>query len=105
MKCMQWVPVLCRKPDEEYQSFKCKHPYSDFEVIVLIEDTSIPTFLGYDGCGFYQIDPCEDDEADRSYYCVSHWMLMPPAPADCLVVPDLGDQIEANFDLLEVFLT
>ena len=102
MKYLQWVPVSCRKPDEEYEAFRTVYPYTDFEVVVFIEGASIPTFLGYDGYGFYQIDPREDEEEDKSYFCVSHWMSMPPLPHECLVDVDLGDQIEANFELLEV---
>lgn len=104
MNYMRWIPVSCRTPDEEYRKYRERYPFSEFEVIVFIEGASIPTFLGYDGTGFYVINLDGEYEDEMDYLCVTHWMMMPPSPAECMVHQDLGDQIEANFELLEAFL-
>lgn len=101
---MQWVPTYIRKPDRELLEYRKKYGDElDLEVIVFIEGAEISTQLSYDGYGFYTSESYDD--YPREYYSVTHWMPMPPKPADCLVNVDLGDQIEANFELIEAILT
>lgn len=108
MKYLQWIPVSCRRPDDELEIHKAIYMDETYvEVIGLIEGAEEPTALGYDGSGFFWIDPheSEEDDPDRMYFTVTHWMSFPPPPWKCLVDLDLGDQIEANFEMLEVILT
>lgn len=106
MKYLQWIPVSSRKPDIELEEHKSKYLFEDFvEVIAYIEHAEEPTALGYDGNGFFWINADEDEDGNRDYYRVTHWMPFPPPPHECLVDLDLGDEIEANFEMLEVIMT
>ena len=106
MKYLQWIPVSCRKPDAELAEQISNYPHDTYvEVIGFIKDAELPTALGYDGRGFFWIDPHEDCEEDREYFRATHWMPFPPPPHECLIDLDLGDEIEANFEMLEVIMT
>lgn len=110
MDYMQWVPVSKRRPDEELRAFREKYGrYSVREFIVYIAAAAVSTVLWYDGYGFYSSDgdePWEDDADERDYYDdVTHWMSLPPVPAECVTVKDLGGDFTVEFDKLELILT
>lgn len=106
MRYMQWIPASVKMPDAELKAYRQKWgPDSYIEVISFISGAEIPTALGYDGTGFFAINDEEYDDFDREYYAVTHWMSMPPSPKECIIHIDLGDQIEANFELLEAIMT
>lgn len=99
MKCLQWTPVSQRLPVDELNRYRERYGnWSCQEFIVYIDGAEIPTVLCFDGENFFE-------EGDgETYYDVTHWMCMPPRPSDCVVDVDLGDQIEANFELLEAIM-
>lgn len=101
MRYMKWVPLIDRHPDTELREYRARYgETADIELIVLIKGEEIPTVLAYDGIGFF----IPGDE-DREYYSITHWMHMPPRPDECLIDIDLGDKIEADYEMLEVILT
>lgn len=95
MQCLKWVSVDDRLPDIELDKFKRRFP-DEFEmgVIVMIKDAVVPNHLYYDGERFA-------DLGDNEYeYEVTHWMELPPAPKDCILAPDLGDDFMPCYEEL-----
>lgn len=95
MKYLKWVSVNERLPDVELEAFKRRFPGErEVGVIVMIKDAHVPNHLYYDGARFY--DPWDD----AFEYDVTHWMKLPPAPKDCVSVPDLGDDFMPCYEEL-----
>jgi hypothetical protein len=86
MQYLKWVSVDDRLPDAELQEYKRRFPDEhEMGVIVMIKDACVPYHLYYDGERFCYT------RYDENEYDVTHWMELPPAPKDCMVTPDLGD--------------
>ena len=98
MQYLRWVAVADRLPLEEFRKYCDKYHFNP-EFIVYIDYASVPTALSFDGTGFYW-DGCEED--DRDYYEVTHWMMMPPKPEDCLAVADDFGEFKPEYEALEL---
>lgn len=73
-----WVPVTERMPDKEWMEYG-ERTGLELEVIVKIEYAETATVLHYDGHdGFYDVG----DDGERTYYPVSHWMILPDLPGE-----------------------
>lgn len=95
MQYLKWVSVNDKLPDAELEEFKRRFPGErEVGVIVMIEGASVPNHLYYNGERFY--DPWDD----TFEYDVTHWMELPPAPKDCMVTPDLGDDFMPCYEEL-----
>lgn len=95
MQYLKWVSVNERLPDAELEAFKRRFPREcEVGVIVMIKGAYVPNHLYYDGVRFY--DPCDD----VFEYDVTHWMKLPPAPKDCMLAPDLGDDFMPCYEEL-----
>lgn len=106
MKYIQWVDVNKRKPDQELSEYRERWgENADCEFIVFIQGAAIPTMLAYDGYGFYAVPPCDYEDDEPDYYEVTHWMCMPPAPSECRVERGIEENLTANFEQIEAFLT
>ena len=106
MTYLRWIPVTERMPDIELREYRDRYgEHVDREFIVFINGAEQSTMLTYDGRGFYLEEVFDQDNDDRDYYDVTHWMVMPPAPWKCLVSVDLDDDFKPEYELLEVFLT
>lgn len=95
MQYLKWVSVDDRLPDAELQEYKRRFP-DEYEmgVIVMIEGALVPNHLYYDGERFREY-------AEDGYeYDVTHWMELPPAPKDCMLAPDLGDDFMPRYEEL-----
>ena len=78
----RWIPVTDRLPDQELAEFREKFGWdNDPEFLVMIKGAKVPTTLYYNEEGeFYSIDTDGND----TYYVVTHWMSLPPAPKEVL---------------------
>lgn len=95
MQYLKWISVDDRLPDAELQEYKRRFP-DEYEmgVIVMIEGALVPNHLYYDGERFREY-------AEDGYeYDVTHWMELPPAPKDCMLTPDLGDDFMPCYEEL-----
>lgn len=73
-----WAPVTERMPDKEWMEYG-ERTGLELEVIVKIEYAKSATVLYYDGHdGFYDVG----DDGERTYYPVSHWMMLPGTPKE-----------------------
>ena len=93
MQYLKWVSIDDRLPDAEYAEFRRRFP-DEYEMglIVMIKDAIIPNHLYYDGYVFRDVDESE--------YDITHWMMLPPAPKDCIVSQDLNDDFQPCFEEL-----
>lgn len=95
MHYLKWVSVNDRLPDAELEAFKRRFPDEHaVGVIVMIKDAYVPYHLYYDGECF------SDTRYDGYEYDVTHWMELPPAPKDCMLTPDLGDDFMPCYEEL-----
>ena len=93
MQYLKWVSIDDRLPDAEYAEFRRRFP-DEYEMglIVMIKHAIIPNHLYYDGDVFRDLDESE--------YDITHWMMLPPAPRDCIVNQDLNDDFKPCYEEL-----